>query len=583
MTRPTLKIVVFLIGALTCAVAQEKPTPPVKTQPDPRGLGVAVPDTLFNASRRDTVAKATQGLPKFDIPDYVITGAITIDLPDVEKQDPAEGSLTLEQVNPVDAVRDRATLEYASEKERVFAPALALLNGKVLVSSGTYFTSRIGLWVNTMRPNYSVSGNAGYSVSQAYLPFTNRSGGHFNVLGGMLLSGPADSPGGVRLLGDLGYANNVYRFYGSPSPGVMRSLSLFRLGAGLESPRDLLYTYGVQAGLLTASIKDSSQSNTETRFNLGFESNLLVSSVPLDGRVDISFASIAGSASGTLPFVDVSLLTPRHWYGDFYVQGSVNVYVTQGMLGQKFARVYPNVDMGYKILPGTVLSAAYLGKVQFNSLSHLIELNPYLSSNSVVRQSDLPLNLHLAAETDWNEEWRTRFSAQFQSVRDYPLLTEGGLGPWNTLWGAPSHRGIWMTEYAGTTTIMSYKADLFAKFDANSYFTLSLEINSSKNSKTQWQVPYLPEKRMEGGLIVEVLRGFTIHPTLSYVGLRVPDLYEPSKLNEHVVLGIHGTYSPLKYLDMFLDVQNLSNSKYDEWNGYRAAPFVMTGGIGFRW
>jgi outer membrane receptor protein involved in Fe transport len=88
---------------------------------------------------------------------------------------------------------------------------------------------------------------------------------------------------------------------------------------------------------------------------------------------------------------------------------------------------------------------------------------------------------------------------------------------------------------------------------------------------------------MSGGALLEILRGLSIHPTLAYVGLRVPDLYEPTKLKEHLVLGIRGEYAAFRSLDVFLDIQNLTNTRYDEWNGYRALPFVMTAGIGFRW
>ncbi|MCX6133788.1 MAG: hypothetical protein NTU47_08250 [Ignavibacteriales bacterium] len=583
MTRPSLKIVVLFVACVLWAAAQEKPTPAGKPQQDPRALGVTAPDTMFKSPVRDSAAKATQGLPKFDLPEYVITGAVSIDLPDVEKQDPVEPLLTLDLVNPLDAARDRVTVDCATEKEAWAPASRTSQNGRILAGSGTYFTSNVGVWVSTVKPGYSLFGDAGYGVSGAYVPFANRSGGHVDIFGGMTLRGPSDFPGGARLIGDLGYANDVYRFYGSPSPGVTRSVARFRLNAGLESPRDFLYNYGAQAGLLVVNVADSSGSNTETQFNLGFESNVLVGSFPLDGKIDLSLASIAGSGSGALPYLHVSLLTPKHWFGDIFVQGSVHLYVTQGMLGQKLARVYPNVEVGYRIVEGSVLSAAYRGKVQFNTLANLIETNPYLSASSIIRQSDIPLNLSFALETDWNEVWRTKFSARFQSIREYPLFTEGGLGPVIPLWGAPGHRGIWVTDYIGTTAITSYQAEVFAKFDANSYFTLSLELNTSKNSKTQWEVPYLPEVRLGGGFLMEVLRGLTIHPTVAYVGLRVPDLYEPSKLKEHVVLGVRGEYSALRFLNIFLDIQNLTDSKYDEWNGYRAAPFVMTAGIGLRW
>ena len=583
MTR-ILRHIVVLVVVVSCAFAQEKPTPAGKPQPDLRALGVTPPDTLFKAFSRDSAVKATQGLPKFDLPEYVITGAVSIDLPDVEKQDATEPPNVVDLANPLDVVRDRSTVEAQTEtKVGTAIEARPVQSGRIMASSGTYFNSKVGLWVSNTLSNYSVHGDAGYGVSKAYIPFTNRSEGHVNVIGGMTLHGPSEWAGGARLMGDLGFASEVYRFYGSQSPAVTRSASRFRIGAAFESPRDELYNYGGQAGMVVTSIGDSSSSNTETQFHLGFGSNILVGSFPLDGRIDFSVASISGSGSAALPYLDVSLVTPRHWFHDFFVSGSLHLFVTQGMLSQKLARLYPNLEMGYKVFENTVLTAAYLGNVQFHTLTSLIEMNPYLSATSTIRQSDIPLNLDLALETDWNAAWRTSFSARFQSVRDYPLLTEGGLGPWITLWGAPGHKGIWMTDYLGTTSLMTYQADIFAKFDPNGYFTLSLEINSSKNSNTQWQVPYLPDLRMSGGALLEILRGLSVHPTLAYVGLRVPDLYEPTKLKEHLVLGIRGEYAAFRSLDVFLDIQNLTNTRYDEWNGYRALPFVMTAGIGFRW
>jgi hypothetical protein len=241
------------------------------------------------------------------------------------------------------------------------------------------------------------------------------------------------------------------------------------------------------------------------------------------------------------------------------------------------------MSVGIKVLENSVASASYLGKVQFNTLSALVDSHPYLSAVSTIRQSDLPLDLILALETDWSEVWRTRFSARFRAVREYPLFTEGGGGFNLPPLGPPGSKGIWVTGYLGTTSIASYEANVFAKFDANSYFMLSFEINSSKNSITQWEVPYLPDLRMNAELSLQVLRGLQVSPSVVYVGRRVPDLYVASKLKEHARVGLRVEYSGLRALGVSLDFQNATNSTYEEWSGYRAAPLVITAGIGYRW
>ena len=184
MTRVP-SIVVLLIVVIVSAFSQEKPTPAGKPQPDLKALGVTAPDTLFRTSSRDSAAKASQGLPKFDLPEYVITGAVSIDLPDVEKQDASEPPHIVDLANPLDAARDRSTVEYESGgKEGTAIEARAANSGRIMASSGTYFNSKLGLWVSSMAPTYSVHGDAGYDVSKAYVPYANRSGGHVNVTGG---------------------------------------------------------------------------------------------------------------------------------------------------------------------------------------------------------------------------------------------------------------------------------------------------------------------------------------------------------------------------------------------------------------
>jgi hypothetical protein len=574
MRRSSIQNILLFLLATAVGIAQEKPTPATKPAQDPRVLGVAGPDTLFKGAAKDSTAKPTQGLPKFDLPEYIITGVETFDLPDAEKLDGPEPSHDIQLADPFSVPRDRSTV--ASESvERLMVIPQDVLTGRLEASSGTYFTSKLGLLISKLSPGYFYAGDAGYCVSKEYIPFTNRSGGHVNVIGGMTLRGPSEWYDGGKVKGEAGYSNESYRFYGSLSPSVVRSLSRFRLEGSYESPRDLLFNYNLRASLRVTSVGDSGNSVAETQFRFGVRSNVLVDAFPVDGRIDISFASISGSGSPTLPYVEASLMTPKHWFGGFFVQGSTHLYVTQGMLSQKFARFYPHIEIGYRILEGTILSASYVGGVQFNTLADLIVERPYLSAKSTIRQSDIPLNLIAALETDWSEIWRTRISARFQSVHDYPMITEGG--------GALAHKGIWMTDYLGTTSIATYQAELFAKFDANSYFSLSLEANSSKNSTTQLQVPYLPEFRLRSGLSLQVARGWQVHPTFAYVGRRAADLNVTTKLDEFSVFGVRSEYTVWKSFDVFIDLQNLTNYRYSEWNGYRASPFVLTGGIGYRW
>jgi hypothetical protein len=562
---------VFLV-ATAVAHTQEKPTPASRPAVEQRAPGVALPDTISRTVIPEDAAKSAQGLPKFDLPEYVITGVAAIDLPDVSKLEAHEPIHKIDLVDPATVPRDRSTIDFVSEQKGL-VPTISTpaSSGRLFARSGTFLTSRVGLSLNQSGPDHFFVGQAEYSMSKAFVPYANRSDGNLDLFGGTIFRNPNEWYDRGTLSGRLEYGSETYRFYGSRTPSVTRTSSCFRLGVEYASPADLLFTYDTELGLLLNTITDSSSSATEMQFDYRLESNLIIGSVPINGGIDASISSLSGGTSTSLPFVAAALASENHWFGNFSVQGSVHFYLAQGMLGQKVTRVYPNLSVGYRIVPATTLSLAYLGRVQRNTLTGLGLTHPYLSSTSIVRQSDLPLDVIAAVETDWTASTRTRFSVRKQSVRDYPLFTDGSM------------RGIWTTDYRGTTNVITYEADLFAKFDANSYFALSAEINSSKNSVTQLGVPYLPDFRLRSGAWFEISSGFSVFPTLAYVDKRVPDLFVSSKMKEYLTIGVLAEYALLTSLHVMVDCQNLTNTRYEEWMGYRAVPLTVTAGLSYRW
>ena len=570
MTKRLLRLCASLLFLWFVAVAQEKPSP--TTRPDGPTVVVAPPDALPKASDQDSTARSPQGLPKFELQQFVITGAASIDLPDVEKVESSEPVRVPELVNPLDASRDRSTVEFLSDQKEMFVQeAKAARSGRVQGSAGTYLSSRFGLWLISREAGNFLFGDLQYGTSRAYVPFANRSEGHFSVTGGMTFHGPSEWYDRGMLKGELDYGSKTYRFYGSLTPTVTRTASRFDMSAEYSSPKELGSDYSGQVGMSVVGIDDSSSSATESRFNVGAGYGFLLGSVPFDGHLGLSLVSTTGSGEGTLPFLDVGLKTHRLWFGNLFVQGAGKFFLTQGMLGQKLARIYPQAEIGYRFLETTTASVAYQGRVQFNSLNGLLQAHPYVAATSTIRQSDVPIDLLAVVETGWSESLRTRVSARYQSIRDYPLFTEGG------------RKGFWTTAYFGTTNLFTIQTDLFAKFAVNSYFTLSLGANSSKNSVTGWKIPYVPDIQLDAGVSFEAAPRLRILPTVSVVDRRIPDLYATERMKAYLVLGLRGEYSALRSLDVFVNFQNLTDSNYDGWNGYRATPFVASAGMSIRW
>ena len=54
-------------------------------------------------------------------------------------------------------------------------------------------------------------------------------------------------------------------------------------------------------------------------------------------------------------------------------------------------------------------------------------------------------------------------------------------------------------------------------------------------------------------------------------------------LKDYLLLNAYAEYSPLKYLKVFADAQNITNKQFFEANGYNSIPFLINGGVVFNW
>lgn len=573
--RRILNTVLLIIAVLVCgSTAQEKQSVPAKLEPGRRRPAVAQPRTETKPQQSGGKGRQTAELPKIDLPEFVITGTATIDLPKTEKVQPEQhvSDLLLPLADPMAAERDRGTVEIAASGklgEETSGPVAGY--GKILASIGTHFTPVVWLRVGQRRPEYFYLGEAHYASTMGYAPYANRSEGALEAKGGMRIYAPSPWLDHATGTGNASYGSQTYRFFGSSTPSLTRSISRLALGGDLTSSTESALPYDVGLGISNAVITDSSADVTELRFDLSAETSIPVWSTSIVGRIQFTSSSLTGSSSASLPYLEATIGSARLSWDRFFAQVSAHAFLAKGMLDQSVGKIYPNATIGCQFPESTVLSLSYAGGVRYNALTDFVRAHPFLSGASVIRHSDAPVDVTGALETDWDEVWRTRLSARFQSIRDYPLYAEAG------------QRGIWSMAYRGTTSLMTYRADLFANFNSNSYFALSVVWSLTKNSITQLEIPYVPEFQATGMYVRPILPGLSLSPWWSFVGRRAVDLSGGLRLPSYLIVGLKADYSGLGSLHLFLDVQNATDKKYEEWGGYRAAPFLVSVGVSYQW
>ncbi|HXG37264.1 MAG TPA: hypothetical protein VNL36_00695 [Bacteroidota bacterium] len=552
--RYTVLILLFTVGI---ARSQEK-TGTEKKEPEAR--------------RVELPAEQNPTLPKIELPEFVITGIAQLSIPDVQKNGVEERSFlaNLSAYGATVGARERETIELENrQKEFLAMQQSPVLNGQLRASLGNYFTPRVHIWLGTLTPEYDYQGEASYHRTKGYAANTDRSGGSASVKGGITFM--AGALQGGRLGGDAAWSTENYRFFGSTTPTARRTHTNALFGASITSSSTSRVYWNATLGYRYDTVDDNGIGTQQHRASAQGVVDVPLDPVALRGFLGYRNASLSGTLTESLSLFDVGLGTSRYWLNKFFVQGSARLFVAKGMLNQGFTRIYPDVSVGYLLENMHLISLTYTGALEFLDLPTALAWHPYLAAGTVYRHSDRARQAMAAVESDWSPSLRTKLTAAYEEVYDYPLYSD------------PLKVGIGQLTYGGKTRILSFRAEGFAKFTPNDYVGTKLLVRSTKNSVTQLAVPYLPVVEVVGTYTHAFPFGLNTSLQATYRGPQETDLVTSQKLAGYFVVDLVADYELFSSLRLFLNLHNITNKRYELWRGYQAPPFLISAGASYRW
>lgn len=583
--RKKIFLTMLPLFIIAVVVAQEKPTPE-KPQPEPKRTEVSAPTSDVKQPSAIGKNQNAQALPKIDLPEFVITGIASIDLPSVEKEAAEERAENTElDFSSVIGARDRNTVEFlVEEKQGLGNLTNPMFSGRILASMGNYFTPKLGLWVSRLNPEYQYIGDVQYHLTRGYAPYTNSSGGSIGAKGSMALHSSSSLLNNATLSGYAGYNTETYRFYGSSTPSLTRTTSSIAVGASIDASQESPWDYSVTFGVKNFIVADSDPGKTtgnplsganvetsEVQYDVGLESRFPLFSTTFIGKAQFSILPYKSDFYTSPANFEISVGNALTWWNNFFLQASVNAYLVNDQYYHKINRIYPRIRIGYRLFKQTTLIAAYNASVIFRTRELFIQQFPYLSVTPGIQNFDIPIDVTGAVETNWTEYLRTRFSYRHQEIDGYNLLTD------------VASPGIWNFFYGGRTTVATFQTDMFAQMYPNSYFTVTLAVNSTKNSVTQDRVPYKADLELSASYSYSFPFGLRIEPRVNFVDRRNVDVFNSAKLPDYFLLSVRGEYAVAAPLSIALDLHNVLDRKYELWRGYQAPPFTIAFGLTYKW
>ncbi len=554
----------LLFIPVTVLLAQENQKEQEKKNPESQNLNIGAPqqDTSISGIKAEQ-----RQLPKFDLPEYVITGVATVDLPKAEKIyfEDVEDIMHIKRKSFGNRQRERETRELEVKRLDASQAELNTYSGMVQAGIGSYFTPQAGFWFGQSLPNYQYTLGGTYHLTNGFAQHTDQSDGSFTAVGRTYLASIVPTNQNAALDGGFGYKNESFRFNGSTTPDLQRSISDFQLKVGIENQATNNLPYSVGISLDNIDVSDSSVSANETRFDLNLQTDLPIASLPLQ----MKFHGM--TASGGLGFMDVSGGIQHYWYAGMLFEGSLHVYWAEGMAGQSLFRLRPHLTVSYPMTSQHRIYVLYKPMIIPMTLASNIRINRFLSAASPIRHTDVSNAGEIGVESDWNEIVRSRVSLGVKSISDLTMYSDS------------SRQGVWTSVYNGNVTIITFCAEMVAKFESNDYFASTIMLRSIKNSFLGKRIPYFP--LIEAGCRVShrFKTAIVVSANVRFVGEQQTDFIEKSKISGYTVINVSGDYAPLDFMKLSFGIKNLTDARYETWKGYPEFPLTMYVTVQVKW
>lgn len=543
---------------------ETKPEPKSETKPDSK------PDK----------AKVEQPL---ELPEFVITGVESLDVPGGSKQAPKlPQKLTtsdLQRFNPLDKL-SFSVLPQAS-MPRLNLPSQER-SGFVKGEFGMFTTPSIDAGYRVVLGNFDLSANAGGIFSNGHLPNADFTDFYGQIASTYLAPEKFLLFGGSRTDTYIKARHRSYKFFGADNISASAiQRGNFTIAGGVQTIGNYegwVYDMGADIQSLSSQTNEIT-SLTSIAVNTVVSGHLLGKKILGEWGIGGSMAAkivLAGTQGTSQYLLSPTIVAEVRSAAKTFeaeIQGGVQVHSIGTAQGNTTTLVLPNININTSIHAGSVVSLtlnAFSG-VRMNTLLNVVAENPYCPffvSSSTMQQNPV---LFPAVQPTWSL-YDASLYARFQAHPSFSLTLGGrsAMKQNDIVFGANNRIGE-IAVHLDTTSIHRFFAE--TAFFADSNNTITARFNAQFGSSVKFgAVPYLAP--LEASL---EYRRFWI-PALStvltgvYMGERINGSVRSSEsriIPAFVDLRLNIEYRFSSQFSLYARGANLLNQPVFLWDGYQ--------------
>ena len=342
-------------------------------------------------AQRDAAApdQTETPLPKIELPEFLITGQETIDLPVSSKSIIEEDNVYI----PGSAIPGQkdAGIDGEGKLQKAFAGPAGQMNGKVLGGIGNYTSPYMEGWFGKNYDGGGVLFHANYASTSGQVTDANWQKTGFGIQGDYLSPQTFGIIAGSRLNGGLNFSGQTYRAYGSSMPSQLRTLNDVNLNLGLASrtavsdkPDDAIdYSAGLS---WKATSLDDSVNSSQNDFGMLVSASTRRSDIQLRGSMEYVLSDVSmqlpSNIEAHLPeWFDLRLSGEKFFLPELQATLTVQQFIYRGNLSVSSGRFYPGAQLRYFMNDAATVYLSIAPTVERNTLASLVNSDKYIQNS----------------------------------------------------------------------------------------------------------------------------------------------------------------------------------------------------------
>lgn len=281
----------------------------------------------------------------------------------------------------------------------------------------------------------------------------------------------------------------------------------------------------------------------------------------LGGDADLRLTSLSGTSIG---YGNVGAYV-SYSTSFFTARAGGSIGFADNNDGTSDTKVAPGAELRIYPLPGISIAGAVSGGIAPTSLQTLLQTNPYVSIHPTVKQEIERLGYSVTLRVDASRVFGLRVRAARSTYDNYAYF------------GLPVE-GIFAPLY-DNATITKIDGDCFLRLDNANGLVASAIYMETILDETGSQVPYVPKWQVSGSYSHRMsVLPLTLTATARMIGSRTSAAgasWDPVTL-----VDLEGTYTISGMFDAFVTLQNILDTRYQIWEGYRERG--VYGAVGIR-